>query len=108
MIKLTNTLTMQTTDRGWKPHHSHFFSLKDVRQRSYAGGGVPLDFGTIGILKDVKKDTAVISSIKEDTTEMRGSLKSLEEIHKETLELRHKYDKLEKDVELIKTKLSIP
>ena len=50
----------------------------------------------------------MINSIKEDTTEIRGSLKSLEEIHKETLELRHKYDKLEKDVELIKTKLSIP
>jgi acylphosphatase len=70
---------------------------------------------TIEILKDVKKDTgqikqdtALISSIKEDTGVMRNSLKSLEEIHKETIELHHKYDKLEKDVELIKDKLSIP
>jgi acylphosphatase len=62
---------------------------------------------TIGILKDVKKDTAMISFIKEDTGVMRGSLKSLEEIYKETIELHHKYDKLERDIELIKTKLSI-
>jgi hypothetical protein len=50
----------------------------------------------------------VIRSIKNDTTEIKGSLKSSEEIYKETLELIYKYDKLEKDVELIKTKLSIP
>jgi hypothetical protein len=42
---------------------------------------------TIEILKEVKKDTAVISSIKEDTSMMNSSLKSLEAIYKETIEL---------------------
>ena len=62
----------------------------------------------LSVAKSIKEDTKSIPSIKEDTTVIKGSLKSLEEIYKETIELHHKYDKLEKDVELIKDKLSIP
>ncbi len=54
-----------------------------------------------------RENLSIGRSIKEDTKVMRNSLKTLEEIYKETLELRVKYDKLEMDVELIKEKLLI-
>ena len=57
-------------------------------------------------LKDVKDDTSQIKEIKENTLIMKDKLISLEEIHKEMLELRMKYDQLSDDVAEIKTTIS--
>jgi len=50
---------------------------------------------TIGILEDVR----------EDTGEITNALTFLKEIHRETVELREKYEVLSRDVEAIKVKL---
>jgi len=81
---------------------------------------------TIEILKDVKEDTKYIPGIKgdtsaglekqdttigiledvrEDTGEITSALVFLKEIHRETVELREKYELLSRDVDEIKVKL---
>jgi len=61
-------------------------------------------------LKDVKDDTSQIKAdtgqIKENTVIMKDKLISLEEIHKEMLDLRMKYDQLSDDVAEIKIAIS--
>jgi methyl-accepting chemotaxis protein len=63
-------------------------------------------------LKDVKDDTSQIKAdtgqikeIKENTVLMKDKLTSLEEIHKEMLDLRMKYNQLSDDV--AETKIAI-
>jgi hypothetical protein len=46
-----------------------------------------------------------IDSIKEDTGEMTDTLTFLKEVHRETLELKEKYEVLSRDVAAIKIKL---
>ncbi len=50
----------------------------------------------------IKADTSQIKEIKENTVIMKDKLISLEEIHKEMLDLRMKYDQLSDDVAEIK------
>ena len=54
----------------------------------------------------IKADTSQIKEIKENTIIMKDKLISLEEIHKEMLELRMKYDQLSDDVAEIKIAIS--
>ena len=61
---------------------------------------------TIQILKGVKDDTSQIKGIKEDTEVMKDKLTSLEEIHRELLDLRVKYNQLSDDVTEIKIAIS--
>ncbi len=61
---------------------------------------------TIQILKDVKDDTSQIKGIKEDTGVMKDKLTSIEEIHKELLDLRVKYNQLSDDITEIKIAIS--
>ncbi len=61
---------------------------------------------TIQVLKDVKKDTSQIKGIKEDTEVMKDKLTSIEEIHKELLDLRVKYNQLSEDVAEMKITIS--
>jgi len=61
---------------------------------------------TIQILKDVKDDTSQIKGIKEDTEVMKDKLTSIEEIHKELLDLRVKYNQLSDDITEIKIAIS--
>ena len=78
---------------------------------------------TIEILKDVKEDTSamlgkqdsmlekqdrtigILEDVREDTGEITNALTFLKEIHRETVELREKYEVLSRDVEAIKVKL---
>lgn len=46
-----------------------------------------------------------IDGIKEDTGEITNALIFFKEMHRETLELREKYEVLSRDVEAIKVKL---
>ena len=57
-------------------------------------------------LKSVKEDTSQIKGIKEDTEVMKEKLTSIEEIHKELLDLRVKYNQLSDDVTEIKIAIS--
>jgi len=57
-------------------------------------------------LKSVKEDTSQIKGIKEDTEVLKDKLTSLEEIHKELLDLRVKYNQLSDDVTEIKIAIS--
>ena len=61
---------------------------------------------TIQVLKDVKDDTSQIKGIKEDTEVMKDKLTSIEEIHKELLDLRVKYNQLSDDITEIKIAIS--
>ena len=61
---------------------------------------------TIQILRSVKEDTGQIKDIKEDTGIMKDKLTSLEEIHRDVLDLREKYDQLSDDVAGIKIMIS--
>ena len=54
----------------------------------------------------IKVDTSQIKEIKENTVIMKDKLISLEEIHKEMLDLRMKYDQLSDDVAEIKIAIS--
>jgi len=61
---------------------------------------------TIQILRSVKEDTSQIKDIKADTGIMKDKLTSLEEIHRDVLDLREKYDQLSDDVAGIKIMIS--
>jgi len=61
---------------------------------------------TIQVLKDVKEDTSQIKGIKEDTGVMKDKLTSIEEIHKELLDLSMKYNQLSDDITEIKIAIS--
>jgi acylphosphatase len=68
---------------------------------------------TIQVLRSVKEDTSQIredtsqiKDIKEDTGIMKDKLTSLEEIHRDVLDLREKYDQLSDDVAGIKIMIS--
>ncbi len=61
---------------------------------------------TIQVLKGVKDDTSQIKGIKEDTEVMKDKLTSIEEIHKELLDLRVKYNQLSDDITEIKIAIS--
>jgi len=54
----------------------------------------------------VKDDTSQIKGIKEDTKVMKEKLTSLEEIHRELLDLRVKYNQLSEDITEIKIAIS--
>ena len=54
----------------------------------------------------IKADTGQIKEIKENTVIMKDKLISMEEIHKEMLDLRMKYDQLSDDVAEIKITIS--
>lgn len=68
-------------------------TLKDVKDDT---SQIKADTGQI------KADTSQIKEIKENTVIMKDKLISLEEIHKEMLDLRMKYDQLSDDVAEIK------
>ena len=72
-------------------------TLKDVKDDT---SRIKVDTGQI------KTDTSQIKEIKENTIIMKDKLISLEEIHKEMLELRMKYDQLSDDVAEIKIAIS--
>ena len=79
-------------------------TLKDVKddtsQIKADTGQIKADTGQI------KADTSQIKEIKENTIIMKDKLISLEEIHKEMLDLRMKYDQLSDDVAEIKIAIS--
>jgi hypothetical protein len=54
----------------------------------------------------VKEDTSQIKDIKESTGIMKDKLTSLEEIHRDVLDLREKYDQLSDDVAGLKIMIS--
>ena len=72
-------------------------TLKDVKDGT---SRIKADTGQI------KADTSQIKEIKENTVIMKDKLISLEEIHKEMLDLRMKYDQLSDDVAEIKIAIS--
>ena len=72
-------------------------TLKDVKDDT---SQIKADTGQI------KVDTSQIKEIKENTVIMKDKLISLEEIHKEMLDLRMKYDQLSDDVAEIKIAIS--
>jgi len=72
-------------------------TLKDVKDDT---SQIKADTGQI------KTDTSQIKEIKENTVIMKDKLISLEEIHKEMLDLRMKYDQLSDDVAEIKIAIS--
>jgi acylphosphatase len=57
-------------------------------------------------MSQIKVDTSQIKEIKENTVIIKDKLISLEEIHKEMLDLRMKYDQLSDDVAEIKIAIS--
>ncbi|RLG28562.1 hypothetical protein DRO03_09550 [Methanosarcinales archaeon] len=86
-------------------------TLKDVKddtsQIKVDTSQIKVDTSQIKVdTSQIKVDTSQIKEIKENTVIMKDKLISLEEIHKEMLDLRMKYDQLSDDVAEIKIAIS--
>ena len=79
-------------------------TLKDVKDDT---SQIKVDTSQIKVdTSQIKVDMSQIKEIKENTVIMKDKLISLEEIHKEMLDLRMKYDQLSDDVAEIKIAIS--
>ena len=60
---------------------------------------------TSAMLETQDRTMGILEDVREDTGEITNALTFLKEIHRETVELREKYELLSRDVEAIKIKI---
>ena len=78
-------------------------TLKDVKEDTKYIPGIKDD--TSKLLGTQDKAMEILDSVKQDTGEMTDTLTFLKEVHRETLDLKEKYEVLSRDVAAIKIKL---